>query len=345
MRNDVNEIRSVEELDETLSRPSDSAIDALRRTPGDVVILGAGGKMGATLARMARRACEASGDARRVVAVSRFGDAAVRDRFTGWGIETIAGDLTDRAFVESLPDAPNVVFMTGMKFGSTGQEQLTWAMNVYVPALVCERYAGSRIAAFSTGNVYGLVPVSGGGSVESDAPNPSGEYAMSCLGRERVFEYFCEKDETPISIIRLNYSTELRYGVIVDLAQQVHAGETVDLAMGCVNVVWQGDACSWTLCALAECEVPARVVNVAGPEILRVREVCERLGALLGRKPAFRGIESDDALLNNADAARERYGEPAVSVDQILRWSAAWVSAGGPLLGKPTHFESRDGKF
>ena len=341
----MQEISSVEELEERLSRPSDAAIDALGRAPGDLMILGVGGKMGASLARMAVRACAARGATRRIVGVSRFGDVRIRERFEDWGIDTIAGDLTDRRFVQSLPDAPNIIFMTGMKFGSTGQEPLTWAMNVYVPALVCEKYAGRRIVAFSTGNVYGLVPWESGGSVESDPPCPVGEYAMSCLGRERVFEYFCNRDNTPVSILRLNYSTELRYGVIIDLAQKVHRGEPIDLTMGYVNVIWQGDACALTLCALADCSVPSQIVNLAGPEILRVRDVCEQIGAHLGKTPVYTGSESEDALLNNGSAAHERYGAPSVSIDQIVEWSAAWVAAGGTTLEKPTHFESREGKF
>lgn len=341
----MDEIRNIEELEERLSRPTDAAIEALEKIPGDLVLLGVGGKMGASLAGMAKRACAARGDTRRIIGVSRFGDPRVREQFAEWGVETIAGDLADRRFVQSLPEAASVVFMTGMKFGSTGQEPLTWAMNAYVPALVCEKYAGSRIAAFSTGNVYGLVPHDSGGSVESDPLHPVGEYAMSCLGRERMFEYFCDRDRTPVSILRLNYSTELRYGVIIDLAQKVHSGEPIDLSMGYVNVIWQGDACALTLCALADCAVPARIVNIAGPEMLRVKDVCEQIGALLGKSPVFTGREADDALLNNGSAAHSRYAAPSIKIDQILEWSAAWVANGGETLDKPTHFESREGKF
>jgi nucleoside-diphosphate-sugar epimerase len=338
-------IDSVDELDVVLSRPTSAAIDALRRTPGDILLLGVGGKMGPTLARMARRAADDAGIPRRIIGVSRFQDPELRRRFEAWGVDTIAGDLLDRSFLASLPDSPLVLFMTGMKFGSTGQEPLTWAMNVYLPALVCERYARSHIAAFSTGNVYGLVPCDGGGSVENDPPNPAGEYAISCLGRERIFEHFSLTNHTPVAILRLNYATELRYGVLVDLAKRVWNEHPVDLAMGSVNVIWQGDACAMTLCALADCASPAFILNVAGPELLRVREICERLGDLLGKPPRFIGAEGTDALLNNGSAGHQRYGLPQVDAGRMLHWVADWVRRGGALLGKPTHFEVRDGKF
>jgi nucleoside-diphosphate-sugar epimerase len=216
---------------------------------------------------------------------------------------------------------------------------------VYLPALVCERFATSRVAAFSTGNVYGLVPSAGGGSVENDALAPVGEYAMSCLGRERIFQYFSLANGTPASILRLNYATELRYGVLVDLAQRVWRDEPIDMAMGYVNVIWQGDACAMTLCALADCASPAYVLNVAGPEILWVRDVAARLGDLLGKAPRFAGQEGTDALLNNGSAGHVRYGLPEVSADQLLLWTADWIRRGGAMLGKPTHFDVRDGKF
>ncbi len=338
-------IHTVDELDELLSRPSVAAIDALRRTPGDIVILGVGGKMGPTLARMARRAADAAGRPRRIIGVSRFRETGLRERLHGWGVETTAADLLERTVLDSLPDAPLVVFMTGMKFGATGQEPLTWAMNVHLPALVCERYARSRIAAFSTGNVYGLVPCHSGGSVETDPPDPAGEYAMSCLGRERIFEHFSLTNGTPVAILRLNYATELRYGVLVDLATRVWHEQPIDLAMGAVNVIWQGDACAMTLGALADCSAPAYILNVAGPELLRVRGICDRLGELLGRTPHFIGDEGTDALLNNGSAGHRRYGAPQVDVERMLRWVSDWVRRGGATLGKPTHFEVRDGKF
>lgn len=338
-------IASVEELEDRLSEPTPACIATLARHPGDMVILGVGGKMGPTLARMAVRASQAAGVARRVIGVARFSESGLRERLEAWGVETIAADLLDRAQLAALPDAPLVVSMAGRKFGSTGQEPLTWAMNAYLPALVCERYRGSRVVAFSTGNVYGLAPVTSGGAVETDALRPVGEYAMSCLGRERMYQHFSVADGTPIALIRLNYACELRYGVLVDLAQKVWAGEPIDLAMGAFNVLWQADANAMSLAAFDQCASPAAIVNVAGPETLSVRDACRELGRLLQRPVIFLGAEAPDALLNNASAALARYGSPRVPPDVLLRWIADWMRRGGPLLGKPTHFEARDGKF
>jgi hypothetical protein len=336
---------SSEQLEEFMSRPSPAAVDGLRRAPGDIVILGVGGKMGYTLARMARRASDESGSPRQIIGVSRFQNRDLPARLEKIGVEAITGDLLDRDFVAGLPDAPNVIFMAGMKFGSTGQEPLTWAMNTYLPAIVCERYRGATIAAFSTGNVYGLTPARQGGSVEIDLLNPVGEYAMSCLGRERTFEYFSARDGNPTTLIRLNYATELRYGVLVDIALQVYRKIPVDLSMGYVNVIWQGDACALTLAALPDGTSPARPLNVAGPEVLRVSDVATRFGELFDKPVEFIGAPGEDALLNNGSLAHRQYGIPAVSVAQMLPWIAAWISGGGELLGKPTHFESRSGRF
>jgi len=338
-------INNVEQLDELLSRPGTAAVETLRKLPGDIVILGAAGKMGPTLAWMLRRAAEAAGTARRIIAVSRFRDPGSQDAFRRWGVETVAGDLADRALVSGLPDAPNVFYLSGMKFGATGNEPLTWGMNAYVPALVAERYAASRIVAFSTGNVYGLVPVASGGSRETDALAPVGEYAMSCLARERIFEYFSQRNRTPVSLIRLNYAVELRYGVLVDLAERIARGEPIDLAMGYVNVIWQGDACNAIIGSLADCSSPAQVLNVAGPEVLSVRQLAEQLAERLGKSVRFTGAEGTDALLNNAGLCHTRHGAPEVSLEQLLDWTADWVLRDGARHGKPTHFESRSGRF
>lgn len=338
-------ISDVEQLDELLSEPTPQAIQTLRDLPGDVMLLGAGGKMGPTLGRMLRRAADAAGIPRQVTAVSRFSNADAVHAMESAGINVIPGDLLDEDFVATLPQASNVIFMAGMKFGASSDTSATWAMNAYVPALVARQFRDSRITAFSTGNVYPLVSPASAGSKESDAPAPIGEYAMSALGRERMFGYFCRRQQTPTAILRLNYACELRYGVLVDLCRKVHAGEAIDLSMGYVNVIWQGDANAMTICALADCSVPEFTINIAGPEILRVRDVCERFGKLLGMTPRFNGTEADDALLNDGSEGRRRYGEPRVSADRLIEWIADWVARGGESLGKPTHFETRDGQF
>jgi nucleoside-diphosphate-sugar epimerase len=337
-------IRSEAELDDRLSEPTPGVVEALARAPGDVVFLGVAGKMGPSLARMAKRASDLAGDRRRVIGVSRFsaGDDA---RLREWGIETVRCDLLDEAAVADLPDAPNVVYMPGRKFGSTADAATTWAVNCYLPALVCKRYRGSRVVAFSTGNVYPLTPVSTGGPTEADPPNPVGEYGMSALGRERMFEYFSRAWGIPAAVIRLNYAVDLRYGVLVDLARKVWAGEAVDLAMGYFNTIWQGDANAMTLRALGHTAVPPRVFNVTGPEVLSVRDVCRRFGDRFGKPPRFTGTEADTALLSNPTATLAELGPLRVSADRLIDWVADWVSAGGRLLDKPTHFEARDGRF
>ncbi|HEX7010325.1 MAG TPA: NAD-dependent epimerase/dehydratase family protein [Phycisphaeraceae bacterium] len=337
--------RDVETLEEFLSRPTPAVVDLMARLRGDLLLLGAAGKMGPTLARMAKRATDAAGVSRRIIAVSRFSQKSDRAKLERWGIETIAGDLLDESFVDSLPRAENVVWMAGMKFGATGNESLTWAMNAYLPGMVCKRFRGSRIAAFSTGNVYGLVPVVSGGSIESDEPNPQGEYAMSCLGRERIFEHLSRAHGVPVTLLRLNYACELRYGVLVDLAQKIHADQPIDLSMGMVNVIWQGDANAMALLSLEHAASPARVLNLAGPETLSVRRVCGQLGELMGRSPRFTGQEQPAALLSNGQLGHELMGYPSLPIGRLIRWVAQWVQAGGEMLGKPTKFEVRDGRF
>ncbi len=333
------------ELDDLLSEPPPQVIEALAQVVGDIVILGVGGKMGPTLARMAKRASDAANVSRRIIGVSRFATGDLRQRLEQWGIETVACDLLDEAELARLPDVSNVVFMAGFKFGATAQPSLTWAMNCYLPALVSRRYRHSRITAFSSGNVYGLVPVAGGGSIEADAPCPTGEYAMTVLGRERMLDYFSRELSIPMSILRLNYATELRYGVLVDLAQQVWAGHAIDVTMGYVNVIWQADANAMALVSLLHTSVPPRVLNIAGSEILCVREVCETFGRLMQRELRFTGEEQRDALLNNAGHSYTLLGEPTTPLNRMLLWTAEWVMRGGASLGKATHFESRDGTF
>ncbi len=334
--------RSDSELDDLLSAPGDATMAALARVPGDVVVLGAGGKMGPTLARMARRAAAPD---RRVVAVSRFGAAGTVAMLRAAGVETIKCDLLDRAAVAALPDAPNVVFMAGQKFGTTDAPSRTWMMNVVVPATCAERYADSRIVAFSTGNVYPLVPVSSGGARESDPTGPVGEYAASCLGRERVFEDFARVRGTRVALVRLNYAIDLRYGVLVDIATRVLAGRPVQLAMGYVNVIWQRDAIRAALEVLPHAACPPLVMNVTGSAPVSVREVAVAIGRRLDREPAFEGHEADSALLSDTSRMQSLIGAPGMQLETMLDWVAEWVRAGRPLLGKATHFETRDGVY
>jgi nucleoside-diphosphate-sugar epimerase len=338
-------IESAAQLDDLLSAPTPGVIDALSQLDGDVIVLGVAGKMGPTLAAMVKRASDAAGSRRRVIGVSRFGSPGSEDALKAAGVQTIRADLLDQSQLERLPDAPNVIYMAGMKFGSTGAEALTWAMNAYLPGMVCQKFRKSRIVAFSTGNVYGLTPVQRGGSVETDELNPAGDYAMSCVGRERIFEHFSRTLNVPVTILRLNYAVELRYGVLADLARRVWAGEEIDLSMGSVNVIWQADANAMAIQSLQHATSPPFVLNVAGPEVLSVRRVCEEFGARMNKPPTFVGVESPTALLNDGQLGHRLYGYPRVSVETLLGWTADWVMQGGGTLGKPTHFEERDGKF
>jgi nucleoside-diphosphate-sugar epimerase len=332
------------ELEDALSEPTARAVETLARHPGDIVFLGAAGKMGPTLARMAKRASDDAGAKRRVIAVSRF-SAGGEEAFTAHGVEAVRCDLLNEEEVKRLPDAPNVVYMPGRKFGSTGDEGTTWAINCYLPALVCKRYATSRIVAFSTGNVYAFTRPDTGGPTEVAPLAPVGEYGMSALGRERMFDYFSRSLGVPVCIIRLNYAVDLRYGVLVDLARKVQAGEPIDLAMGHFNAIWQGDANAMTLRAFDHCAVPPRAFNVTGPEVLSVRQACGRFAERFGVAPHFVGTEADTALLSNAAAGIAALGPPRVSSEALIDRVADWLLRGGRLLAKPTHFEARDGKF
>lgn len=335
-----------EALDDLLSRPGARTVEALTRCPGDIIVLGAGGKMGPTLARMASRAAAAAGDTRRrVIAVSRFTSGAARDSLAAHGVETVSADLLDADALARLPDAPNVIYMAGQKFGTTDAPSRTWMMNVVVPALCAERYADARIVAFSTGNVYPLTPVAGGGAPESTDPRPVGEYAWSCLARERVFEHYAATRGTRVAIVRLNYAIDLRYGVLTDVAVRIMQRAPVPLAMGHVNIIWQGDANRTVLELLPHASTPPFVLNVTGTEALSVRTLAARLGERLGVEPRFSGTEASDALLSDTARMRERFGAPETPLDHMLDWVADWVRDGRPLLGKPTHFEARDGSF
>lgn len=345
MTNLPNTIETTAQLDDLLSTPTAGVVEALGSLEGDLIVLGVGGKMGPTLARMAVRASQEAGSKRRVIGVARFSRPDLPEWLKKHGVEPLAWDLMDQAQLAKLPDAANVVVMTALKFGSTGRPGDTWAVNCWMPANICQRYAGSRIAAFSTGNVYPLTPITYGGSIENDPLAPIGEYAASCVGRERLYDYFSRSQGTRLSIVRLNYACELRYGVLVDLARQILAGEPIAVTMGAVNVIWQGDANAMTLQSLAHAASPPFVVNVAGPETLSVRRVCEHLGELLGKQPVFEGVEQGEALLSNGQLGHQMFGYPRVAIGQLCEWIAAWLKQGGELLDKPTKFQVRDGKF
>lgn len=338
-------IQDLAQLEDLLSEPTEGVLRTLGTLDGDILILGVAGKMGPTLARMAKRASQTAGVKRRVIGASRFSSPSLENQLQSWGVETVRCDLLDPASLAKLPDAANVVFMAGMKFGSTGQEWLTWAINSFLPGLVADRYRNSRIAVFSTGNVYGLSPVARGGSREEDALNPSGEYAMSCVGRERIFEHFSRANHTKMSILRLNYASELRYGVLLDIARHVNSAQPVSLSMGYLNTIWQTDASAMSLLSLSFAASPPNVINLTGPELLSVRSVAEEFGKRLGKPVRFAGTESSDALLSNASKSYELFGRPRVSATQIIDWIADWVRRGGSTLAKPTHFENRAGQF
>lgn len=341
----MTKIQNIAELEERLSRPCDADVAAMAGLDGDLLILGAGGKMGPSLARRARRAADQAGSGKRVVAVARFSEASLFSQLSAEGIETIACDLLEPGGLAKLPDIPNVIFMAARKFGTTGAEHLTWAMNTYLPGLVAEWYRRSRIVAFSTGNVYPLRSLSEGGATESTPVGPVGEYAQSALGRERMFEYGSQRWGTLVAILRLNYAIDLRYGVLLEIGQAVFERRPVDLRMPRVNVIWQGDANSWCLRSFAHCQSPPFVLNITGPETLSVREVAMEFSGYFGIEPEFIGEPGPTALLNNAARALSLYGEPAVGPAEMIEWTAHWIQQGGAVLNKPTHFQARDGNF
>jgi nucleoside-diphosphate-sugar epimerase len=338
----LERFESVEHLGEVMTTPSPALVADLARAPGDIIVLGVGGKMGPTLARMAKRAAPN----REVIGVARFSEPGLRSSLAAAGVRTIECDLLDRAAVARLPAAPNVVFMAGRKFGSTGAEHLTWAMNALVPAIVAERFAHSRIVAFSTACVYPFVPVAGGGATE-DTPTtpPPGEYANSCVARERMFQHFSRLRGTAGRLIRLSYAIDMRYGVLHDVARKVLAREPIDLAMGHVNVIWQGDANSQALRALAHCTAPTSGLNVSGAEATSIRTLAAAFGERFGVAPVFTGTESPTAWLVNTGEAQRLFGPPEVDLPTLLDWTADWITRRMPSLGKDTHYEVRDGSY
>ena len=338
-------LTSTAEIEDAMTEPSAGLIEQFSHPDSRTAILGAGGKMGPTLAAMAAMALQRAGRQDGVFAVSRFSDEIALKSIESAGVTAIRCDLLDRDALAALPNVANVVFMAGRKFGSTGGEDLTWALNTYLPALVAERYRDARIVVFSTGNVYPFTTATGRGADEFTPPDPVGEYAQSCLGRERIFEHFSRVHGTEVTIVRLNYSIDVRYGVLVDIGAKVMRRAPVDVSMGHVNVIWQGDACDYALRCLDIASSPSRILNVAGPENLSVRWIAEQFAEHFGVEPDISGEASSTALLSDSSRCGKLFGPPRVSVDQMIHWVAEWLRSGGATLKKPTLFEVRDGRF
>jgi nucleoside-diphosphate-sugar epimerase len=341
----IDKIETQEHLEERMSLPTETDIAAMRALDGDVLILGVGGKMGPTLAQLIRRSADAAGKKLRVMGVARFTDKALPNALRTHGIEPIACDLLEPEELAKLPDAENVIFMAARKFGTTGAEHLSWAINPQLPALVADRYRNSRIVCFSSGNVYPLVPATRGGASEQTPVGPQGEYAQSVLGRERIFEHASYRWGTRVTLLRLNYAIDLRYGVLVDIARTVFEQRPVDLRMPLVNIIWQGDANSVCMRSISHCASPPFVLNLTGPETLSTRWIAEQFAERFGREALFTGEESHSALLNNAARCHRLFGYPTVTPSEMIDWIAEWIAAGGALSNKPTHFQTQDGRF
>jgi nucleoside-diphosphate-sugar epimerase len=338
-------MNTVEELELKLSTPSEELVKDIARLNGDIIILGVGGKMGPTLAKLAARAIKAAGIQKRVMGVSRFSEEGLQEDLEAHGIETIAIDLLDDAQLRALPEVENVIYMAGKKFGTSGNEHLTWAMNAYLPGRVAEKFRNSRIVVFSSGNVYPYVPITSGGATESQAPDPYGEYAQSCLGRERIFEYHSHKYQIPMLIYRLNYAAELRYGNLLEIAKHVQEQKPLDLRSGHMNVIWQGDANEIAIRSLHICQSPPKILNVTGPETISIRWVATEFGKMFGQTPIFLNQEEPTALLNNASLSHQLFGYPRVSLREMMDLTVEWLKSGGETSNKPTHFLERTGTY
>jgi nucleoside-diphosphate-sugar epimerase len=338
-------MKTISEVLDFMTKPSERLVADMRSLDGDVMILGAGGKIGPSLAITAKRAFDAAGVGKRVIAVSLFDypDAAMTMRRAG--VEVIEADISDPAQLQGLPDVKNIIYMIGRKFGTTQNQSLTWQVNVLLPSKVCERFPGSSIVAFSTGNVYGMVPIASSGSREEDEPRPDGEYAQSCLGRERVLEYYSKRDNTRVLIFRLNYAIDVRYGVLYDIASAVYEGRPVSLGQGVFNCLWQGDVCEYALRSLLHTSVPPMVLNVTGPETVSTRRAAEYFAGRFGKKPLFTGEEGSCAVLSNSAKMAGLMGYPNMPLEKMMDLVAGWIMQGGEVIDAPTHFEATDGKF
>lgn len=338
-------INTIKELEDKLSEPSKLLINDMAKIEGDIMILGVGGKMGPTLAKLAKRAIDSVGMEKKIIAASRFSKVKLYEELSELGIECIKADLLDDAALSQLPNCKNVIYMAGNKFGTSGNEHFTWAMNAYLPGRVAEKYKDSNIVVFSTGNVYPFVPIESGGATENIKPSPIGEYAQSCLGRERVFQHFSIKNETKMLLFRLNYALDLRYGVLLEIGKSVFDQKPIDLSMGYANVIWQGDANEFAIRSLLHCESPAKKLNVTGPETISIKWLAKEFGKLLNKEPIFNNHPAETALLNNSNHAYEVLGKPSTPLSDMIEWTAHWLKIDGEELGKPTHFQERKGDF
>ena len=334
-----------EKLDTLLTTPSDALVENVKKIKGDIMVLGAGGKMGPTLCILAKNAIEKAGVQKRVIAVSRFTDPIATELLHKNNVETISCDLLNTEQLRALPEAENIIYMAGRKFGTDGSEWKTWAMNATLPAFVAEKFQKSNIVVFSSGNIYPIVPLSGGGCSEEDKVGPIGEYTMSCLARERAFEYAANHYGTKIFMYRLNFAVDLRYGVLYDMADRIMKGEPISIATPVLNCIWQGSANEIAIRGLLHAESPAKIMNVTGPETVSIQKTAKMLGKILGKEPIFEGEPGNDAYLNDSAEAMETFGYPAVSIRTLIRWQAEWILDGGRALGKPTHFEERKGSY
>ena len=339
------QIKNIQELDDFLTQPSKELIKSLRKISGDLMILGAGGKMGISLAILAKRALVESGSDKKVYAVSIYTDEIGPEELRRNGVEVISCDLLNDKELQSLPDVENIIYMVGMKFGTIGQEATTWVINSYLPGVVCNRFKNSRIVLFSTGNVYPFVSVKSKGCKETDTVGPVGEYAQSALGRERIFEYFAQKNNISGLIFRLNYAIDLRYGVLLDIAQKVFSQQPIYLEMGYANMIWQGSANEIALRCLEHVQSPPTILNVTSNEVYSIREIANRFGKIFNLNPVFEGRETETALLSDATKSCEMFGKPAVDLEDMIRWIVHWIQSDGQTINKPTHFETRDGKY
>ncbi|HEV8506843.1 MAG TPA: NAD-dependent epimerase/dehydratase family protein [Chitinophagaceae bacterium] len=338
-------MKEIELIYRKLLEPSDDLVSEIAELKDDILILGVGGKMGPALARLARQAADKAGVNKKIIGVARFSEPGLKAELNNDGIKTICADLLEDDQLEALPDVKNVLYLAGTKFGTTGKESFTWAMNSYLPGRIAQKFKNSRIVVFSTGNVYPLTPVSMGGADEALTPQPVGEYAQSCLGRERVFQYYSLKNNTPILIYRLNYANDVTYGVLLEIARSVKEKRPLNLSMGHVNVIWQGDANEMALRAFRHCAVPSKVLNITGPETISVRWLANEFGKLFGETPQFMNHEQDTALLSNAAESYRLFGYPKVSLKKMMELIVGWINEDGKTINKPTHFQERTGQF